>query len=177
MSSFQDNQRKAATYLERFARDGVKNQIAGEAVDAASGETFETISPVDLKPLARVARGKAEDIDRAAKAAKAAFPAWAALNGDKRKALLHKVADAIVARAEEIALVECMDTGQAYRFMSKAALRGAENFRFFADLAPQARDGRALRAPDQLTSPREHRLGLSESSRRGIRLLCSRRGR
>ena len=150
MSSFQDNQRKAATYLERFAREGVKNQIAGEAVDAASGETFETMSPIDLKPLAKVARGKAEDIDRAAKAAKAAFPAWAAMNGDKRKALLHKVADAIVARAEEIALVECMDTGQAYRFMSKAALRGAENFRFFADLAPQARDGRALRAPDQL---------------------------
>ncbi len=148
--SFQDNQRKAAAYLERFVRDGVKNQIAGEAVDAVSGETFETISPIDLKPLGKVARGKAEDIDRAAKAAKAAFPAWAAMNGDKRKALLNKVADAIVARADEIALVECMDTGQAYRFMSKAALRGAENFRFFADQAPQARDGRALRAPDQL---------------------------
>ena len=150
MSSFQDNQRKAASFLERFARDGVKNQIAGEAVDAASGETFETVSPIDLQPLARVARGKAEDIDRAAKAAKAAFPPWAAMGGDKRKALLHKIADAIVARAEEIARVECMDTGQAYRFMSKAALRGAENFRFFADQAPQARDGRALRAPDQL---------------------------
>ena len=150
MSSFQDNQRKAASFLERFARDGVKNQIAGEAVDAASGETFETVSPIDLQPLARVARGKAEDIDRAAKAAKAAFPPWAAMGGDKRKALLHKIADAIVARAEEIALVECMDTGQAYRFMSKAALRGAENFRCFADQAPQARDGRALRAPDQL---------------------------
>jgi 5-carboxymethyl-2-hydroxymuconic-semialdehyde dehydrogenase len=62
---------------------------------------------------------------------------------------LHKIADAIVARAEEIALVECMDTGQAYRFMAKAALRGAENFRFFADQAPAARDGRALRAPNQ----------------------------
>lgn len=149
MASFDDNQRKASVYLERFRRDGVKNQIAGEAVDAADGEVFETISPVDLKPLASVARGKAADIDRAAKAAKAAFPAWAAMSGDKRKALLHKVADAIVARAEEIALVECMDTGQAYRFMAKAALRGAENFRFFADQAPQARDGRALQAPGQ----------------------------
>lgn len=43
----------------------MKNQIAGEAVDAAAGEVFETISPVDLKPLAKVVRGKAEDIDRA----------------------------------------------------------------------------------------------------------------
>ena len=99
MSGFQDNQRKAATFLERFACDGVKNQIAGEAVEAASGESFETISPVDLKPLAKVARGNADDIDRAAKAAKAAFPAWAAMTGDKRKALLHKVADAIVAKS------------------------------------------------------------------------------
>src|SRR5690606_19880175 len=106
--------------------------------------------PIDLKPIARVAHGKAADIDRAAKAAKAAFPAWAAMAGDRRRALLHKVADAIVARADEIAFVECMDTGQALKFMSKAALRGAENFRFFADRAPQARDGRALRAEGQM---------------------------
>jgi 5-carboxymethyl-2-hydroxymuconic-semialdehyde dehydrogenase len=103
-----------------------------------------------MTPLATVARGTAQDIDRAAKAARAAFPAWAAMNGDARKALLHRIADAIVARAEEIAFVECMDTGQALKFMAKAALRGAENFRFFADLAPMARDGRALRAPDQV---------------------------
>ena len=149
MAGFEDNLKKADAYLERFRRDGVQNQIAGAAVDSASGETFETISPVDLKPLAKVARGKAEDIDRAAKAAKAAFPEWAAMDGEARKKLLHRIADAIVARAEEIALVECMDTGQAYRFMAKAALRGAENFRFFADQAPSARDGRALQAPNQ----------------------------
>ena len=50
-------------------------------------------------------------------------------------------------RADEIALAECWDTGQAIRFMSKAALRGAENFRFFADRAPAARDGQALPSP------------------------------
>ena len=117
---------------------------------ALDGETFETISPIDLKPLARVARGKAADIAAAAAAAKAAFPAWRALDGDKRKALLHRIADAIEARADEIALVEVMDTGQAIRFMAKAALRGAENFRYFADLAPTARDGKTLHAPGQV---------------------------
>jgi 5-carboxymethyl-2-hydroxymuconic-semialdehyde dehydrogenase len=40
-----------------------------------------------------------------------------------------------------------VDTGQALRFMSKAALRGAENFRFFADRAPAARDGQMLPSP------------------------------
>lgn len=150
MPTFEENLAKADTYLARFRADGVLNQIDGKAVPALSGETFDTISPVDLKPLARVARGGAVDIDRAALAAKKAFPAWAALGGDTRKALLHKIADAIVARAEEIALVECMDTGQAMKFMAKAALRGAENFRFFADRAPEARDGKVLRADGQL---------------------------
>ena len=150
MSKFDDNLARAEAFLERFRKDGVLNQIGGEAVPAADGATFETISPINLKPIARVAHGKAADVDRAAKAAKAAFPEWAAMPGDKRKALLHKVADAIVARADEIAFVECMDTGQALKFMSKAALRGADNFRFFADRAPEARDGKALRADGQV---------------------------
>jgi len=150
MAVLDDNLRKAEGYLERFRKDGVLNHIAGEAVNAADGSTFETVSPIDLKPLARVAHGKAADIDRAAKAAKAAFRDWAAVPGDERKKLLHRIADAIVARAEEIAFVECMDTGQALKFMSKAALRAAENFRFYADRAPEARDGKAMHAPSQL---------------------------
>lgn len=56
----------------------------------------------------------------------------------------------IVERAEEIALCECWDTGQAFRFMSKAALRGAENFRYYADLAPGARDGQSLPTNDHM---------------------------
>src|SRR5690606_33860214 len=127
MADLDTNLKKAQAWLARFRDEGVRNQIAGEAVDAADGATFETISPVDLKPLARVAHSKGEDVDRAARAAKAAFRDWAAMDGDKRRKLLHKIADAIVARAEEIAFVECMDTGQALRFMAKAALRGAEN--------------------------------------------------
>ena len=111
MSKLQENIAKAETYLAQFRDRGVLNRINGEDVPADDGSTFETISPVDLKPLATVARGKATDIDRAAKAAKAAFAEWAAMPGDARKKLLHRIADAIVARAEEIAFVECMDTG------------------------------------------------------------------
>jgi 5-carboxymethyl-2-hydroxymuconic-semialdehyde dehydrogenase len=58
-----------------------------------------------------------------------------------RKKLLHRVADAIEERAEDIAVLECIDTGQPYRFMAKAAIRAAENFRFFADKCAEARDG------------------------------------
>jgi 5-carboxymethyl-2-hydroxymuconic-semialdehyde dehydrogenase len=150
MPKLEDNIAKAEGYLKRFREQGALNHIGGEALPAIGGDTFEVISPVDLKPLAHAARSTADDVDRAAKAAKAAFPAWAAMAGEKRKALLHKIADGIEARAEEIAFVECMDTGQSLRFMARAALRGAENFRFFADQAPTARDGVALRAPNQL---------------------------
>ncbi len=143
MSDLATHQAKLAPLLAR--RNGsIVNLINGASVPAASGATFATTSPVDGSHIADVARSDAADVDAAAKAAKAAFPAWAAMDGKARKKLLHKVADLIVERAEDIALCECWDTGQAYKFMSKAALRGGENFRFFADMAPAARDGQSL---------------------------------
>ncbi|ODT84194.1 MAG: 5-carboxymethyl-2-hydroxymuconate semialdehyde dehydrogenase [Pelagibacterium sp. SCN 64-44] len=159
MSDLQTNLAKAKAYLARFEREGVLNHIAGKAVPALDGTSFESISPVDLQPLARVAHGKAADIDLAAKAAKEAFPTWAGLGGKARRAILHEIADAIVARAEEIAFVECMDTGQTLRFMEKAALRGAENFRFFADKAPEARDGKSLQGPGQVNLTTRNPIG------------------
>ncbi len=150
MKSFLENKKKAEAYLQRFKTDKVLNQINGQATAAVDKSFFEVISPVNLEVIARVAHGKSADIDQAAQSAKAAFPQWAALPGVSRKKLLHKVADAIEAHAEEIALVESMDTGQSIRFMTKAALRGAENFRFFADRAPNARDGESLQTTGQV---------------------------
>lgn len=150
MTKLDDNIARASGFLGRFAKAGVLNHIGGQAVAAASGRTFEIISPVDLQPLAQVARGDAADIDAAARAAQAAFAPWAAMPGAERRRILHRIADGIEARADEIAMVECMDTGQALRFMSKAALRGAENFRFFADKAVEARDGKSILAPGQV---------------------------
>src|SRR5260221_12404915 len=58
-----------------------------------------------------------------------------------RKKLLHRVADAIEDRADDIAVLDCIDTGQAHRFMAKPSIPAAENFRFFADKCAEARDG------------------------------------
>ena len=148
--SLQDNLARVETYLAPFKAAGVMNHIGGKSVPAVSGETFETISPVDLAPLATVAKGGAADVDAAVAAATEAFKTWSKMPGKERKAILIKVAEAIEARAEEIAFLECLDTGQALRFMSKAAIRGAANFRFFADQAPTAEDGAALRNPTQM---------------------------
>ncbi len=68
------------------------NHINGESVPAEDGTTFEIISPIDLKPDAQVARGKAWDVNRAAKAAKAAFKDRASISGEARKKVLHKIA-------------------------------------------------------------------------------------
>jgi 5-carboxymethyl-2-hydroxymuconic-semialdehyde dehydrogenase len=147
MSALDDNLARLETHLARFRSAGLPHRIAGADVPAKSGAVFETHSPVDGSLICSAARGDAADIDAAARAAREAFPAWRDMPGAERKKILHAVADAIVARADEIALCECWDTGQALRFMSKAALRGAENFRFFADRAPAARDGQALPSP------------------------------
>lgn len=149
MSTVDANIAKAGKYLERFKCDGVLNHVGGKSVPAASGKCFEVISPVDLKPLAQAAHGDAADIEAAVAAAKTEFEDWKGWSGSKRRDVLMAVADGIAARAEEIAFVEAMDTGQSIKFMSKAALRGAENFRYFANKAPEARDGESLYAPNQ----------------------------
>lgn len=147
MSDLTTNIETLNGHLARFRTGGILNLINGENRPAASGATFETSSPVDESVICSVAKGSADDIGAAAQAAKAAFPAWRDTPALERKKILHRIADLIVERAEEIALCECWDTGQALRFMSKAALRGAENFRFFADKATSARDGQQLQSP------------------------------
>lgn len=139
------NHELAETCLERFRKAPARHLIAGEI--RSSKATFDNLRPTDNSVLGQVARGGAEEIDQAARAAEAAFKVWSRVPGQKRRALLHEIADRIEARAEEIALVEASDTGQPIRYMAKAAVRGAENFRFFADRAPGAADGQSL--PDQ----------------------------
>ncbi|MEM6275582.1 MAG: 5-carboxymethyl-2-hydroxymuconate semialdehyde dehydrogenase [Pseudomonadota bacterium] len=145
MPSLEENLATLDATLARFRDGGVLNRINGE--DRSGETTFASLSPVDESKICDVARGTAADIDLAARAAQDAFPAWRDLPAKERRAILIRVADAIEARAEEIALCECYDTGQALKFMSKAALRGAENFRYFADQVTSARDGKHLPSP------------------------------
>ncbi len=133
---------RAEAALARFRDATVPHLIAGERVTGT--ETFDTLDPTTNAPQCRVAAGGPAEIDRAALAAAAAFRDWRDVPGAKRRRILHAIADAIVARADEIALVESADTGQPIRYMAKAALRGAENFRFYADRAPEAQNGLAL---------------------------------
>jgi 5-carboxymethyl-2-hydroxymuconic-semialdehyde dehydrogenase len=133
--------------------------IDGAPHPAKSGTTFATHTPIDGSVIAAVAAGEAADIDAAASAAQRAFPKWRDLPGTERRDLLHAIAAAIEARAEEIALLESLDTGQPIRFMAAAAKRGAENFRFFADKAPEAGRGLSLPAREHVNYTLRQALG------------------
>jgi len=149
-SDFETNQRDTEKLLARFRKKTLPHFINGKHDGGRSGKTFENLTPVDNSVIGKIAAGNADDIDAACKAAEAAFGNWRDLSGKERKKIMHKVADAIEAHARDIALVESVDSGQALRFMSKAAFRGAANFRFFGDMAPGARDGQALPAEEHL---------------------------
>ena len=142
--TFEENQAAATEHLARFSERPLDHLINGESTPSVSGETFDNHSPIDGMYLGAVAAGDAADIDAAARAASDAFEQWCATPGTERKRILHAVADGIEERAHQISVTECVDTGQTMRFMSHAALRGAANFRFFADLAPGAADGQSL---------------------------------
>ena len=159
MSVLDENISRAAGFISARAKVGVLNHINGASVPAVSGATFTTSSPVDLAPLCEVAASDTADVDKAAEAATVAFKLWSKTPGAERRRILIKVAEGIEARADEIALTECMDTGQALRFMAKAALRGAANFRYFADQAPSAEDGAVTRTPTQMNTTSRRPIG------------------
>ena len=149
---------RALAVIEAYRREGLGHFIAGRAV-TGEGQGFDVLEPATGEVLGQARDATEGESNAAVAAAKAAFPGWAATSGEKRRAILHRVADLIEARAEEIAGVECLDAGQAWRFMSKAAVRGAENFRFFADRAPSAADGVALPSPHHMNYTTRHPVG------------------
>lgn len=157
--TFEENTKAAEHYLARFTNGPLPHFIAGQATLGPSGDTFVNSSPIDGRRLGDVSAGAAADIDAAASAASEAFGVWSNTSGPERKRILHAVADLIEDRAHQIAVTECVDTGQTMRFMGAAALRGAANFRFFADQAPSANDGHSLPAPEHINYTTRHPIG------------------
>jgi phenylacetaldehyde dehydrogenase len=90
--------------------------INGEWTDAASGKTFETPNPATGETLARVAEGDAEDINRAVRAARAAFEdsAWSRMTPSDRGRIIWRIGDLILEHAEELAQLESLDNGKPY---------------------------------------------------------------
>jgi gamma-glutamyl-gamma-aminobutyraldehyde dehydrogenase len=92
--------------------------IGGRRVAAAGGETFDKVSPIDGRVLGAIARGRAEDVDRAVAAARSAFAdgRWAGKAPAARKKILQRFSEKILAAKDELALLETLDMGKPIRY-------------------------------------------------------------
>jgi phenylacetaldehyde dehydrogenase len=115
-----------------------KMLINGKWVDAASGKTFPTYNPATGEVLSNVAEGDREDIDRAVKAARAAFETgpWSKISPSERGRMMWRLADLIEKHTEEFAQLESLDNGKPLKIARIADLPLAiDHFRYYAGWA------------------------------------------
>ena len=112
--------------------------INGEAVDAATGRTFRTMNPATEEAICEVAEAGPEDVDRAVKAARAAFDGgpWARMRPAERQRILFRLGDLILEHADELGRLETLDNGKPI-FESRQidAPMAANCFHYFAGWA------------------------------------------
>ncbi|MGH2661270.1 MAG: aldehyde dehydrogenase family protein [Actinomycetota bacterium] len=138
--------------------------IGGDLVDAASGETFESIDPSSGQAFATVARAGAEDVRRAGEAARKAFDEgpWPGMKGRERAGHLLAVADGIKKAAGELAEMESRDSGGTIRKAKNADIGMAiSTFRVFADMAAREENEEPLpRSPISYNYLRREPIGV-----------------
>src|SRR5450631_348839 len=124
--------------VSKFVSKTHKILINGKWVEAASGKTFPTYNPATGDVLAHVAEGDREDIDRAVKAARAAFETgpWSRISPAARAKMIWKLADLIEKHLEEFAQIESLDNGKPLSIARVADVPlAADLFRYMAGWA------------------------------------------
>lgn len=111
--------------------------IGGKAVDAASGETFDTYNPATNEVIAKVAKAGTEDVDRAVAAARKAFDEgpWPGMPPYERGRVIQRIADIIRERADEIARLESLNSGKPLARSKGEVLTSAMVFDYYAGAA------------------------------------------
>lgn len=123
------------TYTKPQYKEQFENFIGGEWVAPTSGEYFDNISPVDGEVLTRIPRSNTADVDAAVAAAQKAFDTFKHSSVIERSTLLNKIADAIEANAEQLAIAETLDNGKAIRETLNADVPlVVDHFRYFASV-------------------------------------------
>jgi gamma-glutamyl-gamma-aminobutyraldehyde dehydrogenase/4-guanidinobutyraldehyde dehydrogenase/NAD-dependent aldehyde dehydrogenase len=110
--------------------------VAGKLADAQSGQQIPVIAPRDGSELAQIARGSDADVDLAVQAAREAFNAksWVGLNIRERQAILIRLSDLILENAEELALLESLDTGHPISDALNVDVKSAaRTYRWYAE--------------------------------------------
>ena len=137
--------------------------IDGGFKPSASGKRFAVTSPIDGRHLADVAEGDAEDVDRAVKAARAAFEdgRWANRKPAARKQVLLAFADLIEANRADLALTETLDMGKPIGDSFAIDVRATANcFRWYAEAIDKVYDEVAPSGPGDLALITREPLGV-----------------
>ena len=124
--------------------DNLTHFINGEQVSADTPN--ESINPSDTGDIvARFPNGGAAEVDAAAKAARGAFPAWAAASPEVRSDLLDKVGSIIMSRAKELGQLLSREEGKTVPEGTGEVMRAARIFKYFAGEALR-RHGQTLQS-------------------------------
>jgi alpha-ketoglutaric semialdehyde dehydrogenase len=89
-----------------------KNYVGGEWVDAASGETFESVNPANGETIGVFPRSSAEDVDRAVAAAKSAYEEWRLVPAPRRGEILYRFANLLMEEKEELTNLMAHEMGK-----------------------------------------------------------------
>ena len=109
--------------------------IGGRWVDASDGKTFDTYQTTTGQKLATIPEATKADVDAAVKAAWAAFPEWKKTPAAVRAGILTKIADALEANLDKLAMCECLDDNKPLREAMFVDLPTAiAQYRYFASV-------------------------------------------
>ena len=128
--------------------------INGKHVAAASGKTFDCVSPIDGKVLTQVAACDVEDVNRAVAVARAAFEkgSWSACHPARRKKVLLKFAELILKHRDELALLETLDVGKPISASAGGDIPGAAQcIQWYAEAADKVYDEISPYRPDSVS--------------------------
>ena len=112
------------------------NWIDGDASGAASGRTFQTRNPADLREVvASYPLSDAADASQAVAAAAAAFPAWSAQTSVARGRVLSRASQLLEARKPELSELLTREEGKTLAEATGEVQRAVDIFRFFGGLS------------------------------------------
>ena len=99
--------------------------IGGEWVDPIGRSNIAVQNPATEEVIATIPRCVPDDVDRAARAAAAAFPAWSRTPPDQRTAMFERLADLVAERDDELTTLSVSEVGQPIRFTKPLQTGGA----------------------------------------------------
>jgi len=134
--------------------------IGGKWVDAAAGKTFESVNPSTREKLGDVPSADQRDVDRAVKAAKIAFAEWSRVPVRERARALERLAARINEHAQELALMDSLDSGNAITGLRGDMTWTADSLNYFAGLITEIKGETSSQGPRHLNLTRRQPYGV-----------------